>query len=209
VHHLDALPRRAGQPPDFPGAVRQPQLAVLRELKPAQGGRHELLEMVGGPDLNAAQEDDQRARAPPRAGLGGAHGSDKGRLPMALGVEHHRPRGEARLAGRRRQLHRGLAAEREVCRRESDLFDEEKHCHGEQHRQNAGAGAGHGHCSRCSEYFRKSLFTGSFDMGAGNEMASKISISTGFILLTRVRVYILNLNFQRLDCPELHMPDGG
>lgn len=145
MHHLDALPRRAGQPPDFPGAVRQPQLAVLRELKPAQGVRHELLEMVGGPDLNAAQEDDQRARAPPRAGLGGAHGSDKGRLPMALGIKHHRPRGEARLAGRRRQLHCGLAAEREVCRREGDLFEEEKHGHGEQHRQNAGAVARHGH----------------------------------------------------------------
>jgi hypothetical protein len=42
--------------PTFPSpSVSRAQLDVLRELEPAQGARHELIEMVGGPDLDAAQ----------------------------------------------------------------------------------------------------------------------------------------------------------
>ena len=111
MNHLGALPCRGRPPPDDSGAVRQPQLPVLRELELAKSPRRELLHgIIGGPDRDVAQQNDDRAQVMSSGAGLHAHGGREAGLPLAGFFEDRGPLCEpparrtpadARPAGRR------------------------------------------------------------------------------------------------------------
>lgn len=147
MHHLCASPCRGGRPPDGPGGVRQPQIAVHRELEPAEAPHQEPpAVVVRGPDRDVAQEDDEGAHGQPfqasRAGHDADGGGDARPQRRAVRRVEHRGRRHGEV-GRLLvvQRHGEVFAEREIRRRDGGAEEERNR---EQHGQGAPGGHGHG-----------------------------------------------------------------